>query len=229
MNSREIREKYLRFFEGKGHTIIPSSSLIPFDDPTLLFTSAGMVQFKKFWITEGQIPYTRAVSCQKCLRAGGKDSDLENIGKTGRHHTFFEMLGNFSFGDYFKKEAIEMAWEFVIEQMKIEKQRIWASYYCEDIETLHIWKKFLPEDKIVPLGKKDNFWGPAGETGPCGPCSEIYIDFGKNDSCKNPDCKPGCDCDRFLEFWNLVFPQYNQQLNGQILPLKKEVSIQEWV
>jgi len=221
VNSREIREKYLRFFEGKGHTIIPSSSLIPFDDPTLLFTSAGMVQFKKFWITEGQIPYTRAVSCQKCLRAGGKDSDLENIGKTGRHHTFFEMLGNFSFGDYFKKEAIEMAWEFVIEQMKIEKQRIWASYYCEDIETLHIWKKFLPEDKIVPLGKKDNFWGPAGETGPCGPCSEIYIDFGKNDSCKNPDCKPGCDCDRFLEFWNLVFPQYNQQLNGQILPLKK--------
>ncbi len=221
MDSREIRDRYLNFFEKKSHTVVPSSSLVPFDDPTLLFTSAGMVQFKKFWVTDGQIPYTRATSCQKCLRAGGKDSDLEKIGVTGRHHTFFEMLGNFSFGDYFKKEAIQWAWEFVTEQMKIDREKLWVSYYCEDDESLHIWKKFLPENRIVPLGKKDNFWGPAGETGPCGPCSEIYVDFGKDESCKNPDCKPGCECNRFLEFWNLVFPQYDRQSDGQMLPLKK--------
>jgi len=222
VNSKEIREIYLKFFEEKGHKIIPSSSLIPFDDPTLLFTNAGMVQFKKFWATDDPIPYTKTASCQKCLRAGGKDSDLEKIGISGRHHTFFEMLGNFSFGDYFKKETIEWAWEFITKQMKINQEKIWASYYFEDKETLDIWKGFLPAHKIIPLGKEDNFWGPAGETGPCGPCSEIYIDCGKDNSCANPDCKPGCGCNRFLEIWNLVFPQYDQQFNGQLLPLKRK-------
>jgi len=221
MNSSQIRKKYLEFFEKKNHTIVPSSSLIPFDDPSLLFTSAGMVQFKKFWATETPIPYTRATSCQKCLRAGGKDSDLEKIGLSGRHHTFFEMLGNFSFGDYFKEEAINWAWEFVTCEMKIDTQKLWVSYYSEDHETINIWKKILPENRIIPLGKKDNFWGPAGDTGPCGPCTEIYIDSGIDSSCSNPDCKPGCDCNRFLEFWNLVFPQYNQQADGTLLPLKR--------
>jgi len=221
VKSNEIRKKFLEFFEKKSHTVVPSSSLIPFEDPTLLFTSAGMVQFKKFWATEVPLPYSRATSCQKCLRAGGKDSDLEKIGLSGRHHTFFEMLGNFSFGDYFKEEAIHWAWEFVTLILKISKEKLWASYYLEDEETLKIWKKLLPENKIIPLGKKDNFWGPAGETGPCGPCTEIYIDSGIDALCTNKDCKPGCDCDRFLEFWNLVFPQYNQQMDGQLLPLKR--------
>lgn len=221
MKSNEIRSRYLEFFEKRNHVVVPSSSLIPFEDPTLLFTSAGMVQFKKFWATETPLPYKRATSCQKCLRAGGKDSDLEKIGLSGRHHTFFEMLGNFSFGDYFKEEAISWAFEFVTEHLKIDKEKLWVSYYEEDIETLKIWKKFFPETKIIPLGKKDNFWGPAGDTGPCGPCTEIYIDSGIDPSCQNNNCKPGCDCNRFLEFWNLVFPQYNQQANGQLLPLKR--------
>ncbi|MGB9642975.1 MAG: alanine--tRNA ligase, partial [Candidatus Ratteibacteria bacterium] len=221
MKSNEIRKKFLEFFEKKNHTVVPSSSLIPFEDPTLLFTSAGMVQFKKFWATEIPLPYSRATSCQKCLRAGGKDSDLEKIGLSGRHHTFFEMLGNFSFGDYFKEEAIHWAWEFVTEILKIDKEKLWVSYYMEDEETLKIWKTLLPENRIIPLGKKDNFWGPAGETGPCGPCTEIYIDLGIDEMCTNKDCKPGCDCNRFLEFWNLVFPQYNQQMDGQLQPLKR--------
>ncbi|MCM8817226.1 MAG: alanine--tRNA ligase [Candidatus Omnitrophica bacterium] len=221
MKSSEIRSRYLEFFEKKGHVIVPSSSLIPHEDPTLLFTSAGMVQFKKYWATDDPLPYTRATSCQKCLRAGGKDSDLEKIGTSGKHHTFFEMLGNFSFGDYFKEEAINWAWEFVTQHLKICKDRLWVSYFHDDTETLKFWKKLLPESKIVPLGKKDNFWGPAGDTGPCGPCTEIYIDTGEDPSCQNNNCKPGCDCNRFLEFWNLVFPQYNQQSNGELLPLKR--------
>ncbi|MCX7705331.1 MAG: alanine--tRNA ligase-related protein, partial [bacterium] len=165
MTSKEIRNKYLEFFEKKEHVIIPSSSLIPFDDPTLLFTSAGMVQFKKYWATETPLPYKRATSCQKCLRAGGKDSDLEKIGLSDRHHTFFEMLGNFSFGDYFKEEAINWAWEFVTHHLKIDKDKLWVSYYSEDGETFKIWKTIIPEERIIPLGKKDNFWGPAGDTG----------------------------------------------------------------
>ncbi|MCM8772508.1 MAG: alanine--tRNA ligase [Candidatus Omnitrophica bacterium] len=221
MESKKIREDFLKFFEGKGHKIVKSSSLIPFDDPTLLFTNAGMVQFKKFWATDIPLPYTRATSCQKCLRAGGKDSDLEKIGESGKHHTFFEMLGNFSFGDYFKKEAIEWAFEFVVEKLKIPEDKLWISYFKEDLETKEIWKKFLPEEKLVPLGEKDNFWGPAGDTGPCGPCTEIYYDFGKEKGCGKPDCKPGCNCERFLEFWNLVFPQYDKQSDGSLLPLKR--------
>lgn len=221
MRSKEIRSRYLEFFEKKNHVVVPSSSLIPFEDPTLLFTSAGMVQFKKYWATETPLPYTRATSCQKCLRAGGKDSDLEKIGSSGRHHTFFEMLGNFSFGDYFKQEAINWAWEFVTDVLGIKKEKLWVSYYLEDKESLEIWKKLLPETRIVPLGKKDNFWGPAGETGPCGPCTEIYIDLGTDPNCNNENCKPGCDCDRFLEFWNLVFPQFNQQADGKLQTLKR--------
>ena len=212
----------MKFFESKGHKIVKSSSLIPLDDPTLLFTNAGMVQFKKFWATDIPLPYTRATSCQKCLRAGGKDSDLERIGESGKHHTFFEMLGNFSFGDYFKKEAIEWAYEFVVEKLKISEENLWVSYFKDDIETKEIWKKFLPENKIIPLGEKDNFWGPAGETGACGPCTEIYFDFGKDKGCGKIDCKPGCDCERFLEFWNLVFPQYDKQKDGSFLPLKRK-------
>jgi len=221
MKSRRVREEYLKFFESKGHKIVKSSSLIPIDDPTLLFTNAGMVQFKKFWATDIPLPYTRATSCQKCLRAGGKDSDLEKIGESGKHHTFFEMLGNFSFGDYFKKEAIEWAYEFVVEKLNIPEENLWVSYYKDDIETKNIWEKYLPHEKIVPLGEEDNFWGPAGDVGPCGPCTEIYFDFGKEKGCGREDCKPGCDCERFIEFWNLVFPQYDKQKDGKFLPLKR--------
>ncbi len=220
MDSRRIRTLYLDYFKGKEHTVVPSSGLVPFDDPTLLFTSAGMVQFKKLWATPASLPYARAVTCQKCMRAGGKDSDIDRIGFTGRHHTFFEMLGNFSFGDYFKKEAIEWAFEFVTAFLKIEEDSLWASYYEKDGETRDIWKKFLPAEKIVPLSKKDNFWGPAGDTGPCGPCTELYIDFGKSMSC-GPQCSPGCECSRFLEFWNLVFPEYDKQKDGSMPALKR--------
>ena len=192
MESFKIRELYLKFFEEKDHKLVKSSSLIPFDDPTLLFTNAGMVQFKKFWATEIPLPYKRATSCQKCVRAGGKDSDLEKIGHSGRHHTFFEMLGNFSFGDYFKKEAIEWAFEFVVDVLKISEELIWISYYEKDEETKNFWKKFIPEEKIIPLGEKDNFWGPAGDTGPCGPCTELYIDLGLDKSCGKKDCKGSC-------------------------------------
>jgi len=221
MKSKKIRQLYLDFFKSKGHTVVPSASLIPFEDQTILFTNAGMVQFKKYWATEIPLPYKRATSCQKCMRAGGKDSDLEKIGKSGRHHTFFEMLGNFSFGDYFKEEAIEWAYEFVIDILKIPVEILWVSYYEEDLETKKIWEKFLHKGKIIPLGKKENFWGPAGDTGPCGPCTELYIDFGEEKSCGRADCKPGCECDRFLEFWNLVFPQYDMQIDGTLLPLKR--------
>lgn len=220
MNSRAIRKLYLDYFKDREHTVIPSSGLVPFDDPTLLFTNAGMVQFKKFWATPAALPYSRAVTCQKCMRAGGKDSDIDKIGITGRHHTFFEMLGNFSFGDYFKKETVEWAYEFVTGYLKIPEEVIWASYYEEDKETRDIWKNFLPSEKIIPLSIKDNFWGPAGDTGPCGPCTELYVDFGEDLSCGR-DCKPGCDCERFLEFWNLVFPQYDKQKDGTMPPLKR--------
>jgi len=221
MESKKIRQIYLEFFKNKGHTIVPSSSLIPFGDQTLLFTNAGMVQFKRYWATEIPLPYKRAVTCQKCVRAGGKDSDLEKIGKSGRHHTFFEMLGNFSFGDYFKEETIRWAYEFVVDVLKIPESKLWVSYYEEDEETKEIWLKFLPEERIIALGKKDNFWGPAGDTGPCGPCTELYYDNGKEKSCRGDNCLPGCACDRFLEFWNLVFPQYDMQKDGLLLPLKR--------
>lgn len=222
LKGREIREKFLEFFKEKGHTIVPSSSLIPQDDPTLLFTNAGMVQFKRVFLGEEIRPYKRAVSCQKCMRAGGKHNDLENVGYTARHHTFFEMLGNFSFGDYFKEEAILYAWEFIIHVLGLPKERLYVTVFKDDYEAVDYWKKIadLPEDRIVRLGEKDNFW-MMGDTGPCGPCSEIIYDQGEAFSCGKPDCAPGCDCDRFLEIWNLVFMQYEKREDGKLWPLPK--------
>lgn len=216
LSSKEIRKVFLEFFESKGHKIVESSSLIPADDPTLLFTTAGMVQFKPYFLREKIPSFTRATSVQKCLRAGGKASDLENVGKTPRHHTFFEMLGNFSFGDYFKEEAIKFAWEFVTEVVQIDKDLLWVSIYKDDEEAFEIWNKKvgISADRIVRLGEKDNFWGPPGDEGPCGPCSEIYIDLRDRWGFNKEDCKSPEDCDGFLEFWNLVFMQYHQDKNG---------------
>ncbi len=222
MTSREIRSTFLRFFSEKGHEVVKSSPLVPHDDPTLLFTNAGMVQFKGVFLGIESRPYSRAASCQKCMRAGGKQSDLENVGHTARHHTFFEMLGNFSFGDYFKKEAIALAWELLTDVFKLPKERLYASVYEEDDEAERLWKEGTDIDpaRIVRLGAKDNFW-QMGDTGPCGPCSEILIDQGESVGCGGRDCAPGCDCDRFLELWNLVFMQYNRDDEGNLSPLPR--------
>ncbi len=222
LKGRDIRQKFLNFFKERGHEVVPSSPLIPKDDPTLLFTNAGMVQFKRVFLGEEVRPYRRAVSCQKCMRAGGKHNDLENVGYTARHHTFFEMLGNFSFGDYFKEEAIAYAWEFVIKELSLPKERLYVTVFKEDEEAVRLWKKIagLSEERIIPLGEKDNFW-MMGDTGPCGPCSEIVFDQGETFSCGRPDCKPGCDCDRYLEIWNLVFMQYERFPDGTLKPLPK--------
>jgi len=216
IKSDELRKMFIDFFVQRQHKHILSSSLIPYDDPTLLFTTAGMVQFKPYWSGTVPLPFRRAVTCQKCLRVSGKGSDLENVGKTLRHHTFFEMLGNFSFGDYFKKEAIEWAWEFTTKVVKVPADKLYVSIFEEDEKAFDIWHNLIGLDKerIVRLGVKDNFWGPAGETGACGPCTEIHIDLGKDRSCGKPDCYVGCSCERYLEFWNLVFPQYDQQPDG---------------
>lgn len=203
----------MRFFEKKEHTILPSSSLVPQGDPTLLFTNAGMVQFKDIFTGKAQriYPRARATTCQKCVRAGGKHNDLENVGYTARHHTFFEMLGNFSFGDYFKQQAIELAWEFLTAQMHLPEEKLIVTVFRDDDEAFRIWNEviFRPKEKIIRLGEKDNFWA-MGDTGPCGPCSEILIDQGPAFGCGQPDCAPGCDCDRYLELWNLVFMQYER-------------------
>ena len=222
MQSSEIRNLFLEYFISKGHELVKSSPLIPKDDPSLLFTNAGMVQFKRVFLGEEQRPYSRATTCQKCMRAGGKHSDLENVGFTARHHTFFEMLGNFSFGDYFKKEAIFFAWELLTEYFKLPKEKLWVSIYKDDDEAAHIWEKEagVPTERIVRLSEKDNFW-QMGDTGPCGPCSEIIIDQGEDFGCGKPDCSVGCDCDRFLELWNLVFMQYNRDEEGKLTPLPK--------
>lgn len=222
MKSKEIRRAFLDYFVAKGHERIKSFSLIPRNDPTLLFTNAGMVQFKSVFLGGEKRPYTRAVSCQKCLRAGGKHNDLENVGHTARHHTFFEMLGNFSFGDYFKKDAILFAWELLTQIYKLPKDRLWVSVYDKDDEAERLWLELtgLPSDRIVRLGAKDNFW-QMGDTGPCGPCSEIIIDQGENVGCGKAECKVGCDCDRFLELWNLVFMQFNRDESGELTPLPK--------
>ncbi len=220
MNYKEIRRSFLDYFKDHGHKIVRSSSLIPHDDPTLLFTNAGMVQFKSLFLGETKRPYTRAASSQKCMRAGGKHNDLENVGYTLRHHTFFEMLGNFSFGDYFKEEAITWAWELLTEIYALPKDRLYVSVYKDDDEAFRIWQEEigLPADRIVRLGDKDNFWS-MGDTGPCGPCSEILIDQGPSFGCNRPDCGPGCDCDRYLEIWNLVFTQFDRNKQGQLIPL----------
>jgi alanyl-tRNA synthetase len=221
MTSDEIRRAFLSYFEERGHRVVRSSSLIPKNDPTLLFTNAGMVQFKGVFLTEESRDYKRAVTSQKCVRAGGKHNDLENVGKTARHHTFFEMLGNFSFGDYFKKEAIEMAWDLLNHQWGLPLERMWITIYFEDNEAFELWREIgIPADRIIRMGEKDNFWA-MGETGPCGPCSEIVIDQGEGVGCGRANCSVGCDCDRFLELWNLVFMQFNRNSDGKVLPLAK--------
>jgi alanyl-tRNA synthetase len=217
MKSNEIRHKYLSFFESKGCKVLPGSSLVP-DDPTLLLTAAGMVQFKPIFLGEIKVDFTRATTVQKCLRT----TDVENVGRTARHQTFFEMLGNFSFGDYFKKEAIAWAWEFVTKVLDLPKDKLYATVYLDDDEAFGIWQNDvgLPTGRIFRMGD-DNFWS-AGPTGPCGPSSEIMYDLGEDFGCGKPDCSVGCDCDRYLEIWNLVFMQYNRDENGDLTPLPKK-------
>src|SRR4051812_29019878 len=221
-SAAEIREAFLRFFEERGHRRVESSSLVPQNDPTLLFTNAGMVQFKDVFLGKDNRPYNRATTSQKCVRAGGKHNDLENVGFTARHHTFFEMLGNFSFGDYFKKEAIRYAWDFVTNELKLPKDRLYVTVFEKDDEAAEIWhqQEKVPLDRIYRFGEKDNFWS-MGETGPCGPCSEIFIDRGEKYSCGKPTCAMGCDCDRYMEFWNLVFMQFDRSSDGKLTPLPK--------
>lgn len=220
MKSEEIRQGFIDFFTEKGHEKIKSSSLIPVKDPTLLFTNAGMVQFKSIFIGQEKSSYKRAVSCQKCMRAGGKHNDLDNIGYTARHHSFFEMLGNFSFGEYFKREAIEFAWELLTVTYGLPKDRLWVTIFESDDEAEKLWfdHSDVNKDMIVRLGADDNFW-QMGDTGPCGPCSEIIIDQGPDIGCKRPGCTVGCDCDRYLELWNLVFMQYDKKEDGTLEPL----------
>ncbi|MDR3221875.1 MAG: alanine--tRNA ligase [Candidatus Accumulibacter sp.] len=229
MKSAEIRETFLKFFESKGHRIVASSSLVPHDDPTLLFTNAGMNQFKDVFLGFDKRPYTRATTSQKCVRAGGKHNDLENVGYTARHHTFFEMLGNFSFGDYFKRDAIKYAWELLTEVFKLPKDRLWATVYAEDDEAYDIWRKLidLPAERVVRIGDKDknkryisdNFW-MMGDTGPCGPCSEIFYDHGEHVP-GGPPGSPDDDGDRYIEIWNNVFMQFNRDEAGGMHPLPK--------
>jgi alanyl-tRNA synthetase len=215
MKSLEIRQKFFDFFVQHGHARVPSSSLIPAQDPTLLFTNAGMNQFKDLFLGKEARSYTRAVSIQKCMRAGGKHNDLENVGFTKRHLTFFEMMGNFSFGDYFKKEAIRFAWDFLTKELHLNPAMLYASVYNRDDEAYDIWHHDigLSPERIVRLGEADNFW-QMGDTGPCGPCSEIYVDRGLEFGCDSAACAPGCSCDRFLEIWNLVFMQFDRQSDG---------------
>ncbi len=217
MTSDEIREAFLRFFEEKQHQVIPGSSLVPHGDPTLLLTTAGMVQIKPYFLGLAVPPSPRLASCQKCFRA----TDIDSVGDA-KHLTFFEMLGNFSVGDYFKREAIAWAWEFVAECLKILPERLWVTIYLDDDEAFNCWREIgFPEERIVRLGEEDNFWGPAGDSGPCGPCSEIHYDFGQKVGCGRPECGPDCDCGRFSEIWNLVFTQYNQDRDGKRTPLPK--------
>jgi len=217
MTSDELRTAYLKFFEEKGHKIVPGSSLIPKGDPTLLLTSAGMVQFKSYFLGEEVPPNPRLVTCQKCFRT----TDIESVGNH-KHLTFFEMLGNFSVGDYFKKEAIAWAWEFVTQRLGFPPERLWATIYLDDDESFDYWRETgVPEQKILRFGEEDNFWGPAGDSGPCGPCSEIHYDLGEEAGCGKPSCAPNCECGRFSEIWNLVFTQYNQDEEGRRTPLPK--------
>ena len=221
MNTSEIRQSFLKFYESKNHQVVDSSSLIPVNDETLLFTNAGMVQFKDVFLGTDKRKYERATSSQRCIRAGGKHNDLENVGYTLRHHTFFEMLGNFSFGDYFKEDAIKYAWEFLTEVLKLDEKKLWISVYKDDDEAADIWKDIIGVDpkRIVRLGDEDNFWS-MGETGPCGPCSEIYYDHGDHIE-GTPPGSDGDEGDRFVEIWNLVFMQFNRNDAGEMNPLPK--------
>ncbi|MBR9988719.1 MAG: alanine--tRNA ligase, partial [Gemmatimonadetes bacterium] len=226
MNSSEIRQRFLKYFERNGHAVRPSSTLVPGDDPTLLFTNAGMVQFKRVFTGEEQVEFRRAVTSQKCLRVSGKHNDLEEVGVTARHHTFFEMLGNFSFGDYFKRDAIRFAWELFTEELGIPKDRLWATVHHTDDEAAKLWEEVagLPPTRIFRLGDKDHFW-QMREPGPCGPWSETHFD-------RRPDSERGTDLDidsfvahsdqgGFLELWNLVFMQYDRSADGTLEPLPK--------
>ena len=226
LTGNEIRKLYLDYFKNKRqHTLVESSSLVP-DNPTVLLTTAGMLQFLPIFLDIQECPYNpaRATSCQKCARAGGKDSDIENVGRTPRHHTFFEMLGNFSFGDYYKKEIIPWAWEFVTEVLKLDKDRLWITIFETDDEAFDIWRSVgVPADRIRRKGKKDNFWGPPGASGSCGPCSEIHYDLGEQYKCDHPNCGiDTCECDRWVEIWNLVFTELYQDEEGNQSPLGKK-------
>ena len=218
MTVDQLRTAYLEFFEEKGHLRLPSASLVPANDPTLLLTVAGMIPFKPYFVGKEEPPSPRITTCQYCLRT----ADIDNVGKTDRHGTFFEMLGNFSFGDYFKKEAIAWAWEFVTQVLGLDRASLWITIYLDDDEAFEIWNRQVgvPAERIVRLGKEDNFWGIG--VGPCGPCSEIHLDRGPEHGCGDPDCKPGCDCERFMELWNLVFIQYHQDEQGRLHPLTRK-------
>ncbi len=228
ITGNEVRRKFLEYFQKNGHTIVSSSSLVPHKDPTLLFANAGMNQFKNYFTGEEKSPYARATTSQKCVRAGGKHNDLENVGYTARHHTFFEMLGNFSFGDYFKEGAIAMGWEFLTAVLGLPPERLYATIHegdsglgiGPDEEARKLWERYLPLERIRLFPTKDNFW-QMGDVGPCGPCSEIIIDQGSGVGCGKPDCAIGCECDRFLELWNLVFMQFERQADGRMVPLPK--------
>ena len=228
MKASEIRSTFLKFFESKGHQIVASSPVVPGDDPTLLFTNAGMNQFKDVFLGFDKRAYSRATTSQKCIRAGGKHNDLDNVGYTARHHTFFEMLGNFSFGDYFKHDAIQYAWELLTEHFKLPKDKLWVTVYSEDDEAYEIWNKVVgvPAERIVRIGDNkggrymsDNFW-MMGDTGPCGPCTEIFYDHGPEIS-GGPPGSPNEDGDRYIEIWNNVFMQFNRTEDGVMHPLPK--------
>ena len=227
MSGSEIRARFLEYFRRRGHTVVRSSPLVPAQDPTLLFTNAGMVQFKSVFLGEERRDYVRATTAQKCVRAGGKHNDLENVGHTARHHTFFEMLGNFSFGDYFKDDAIRFCWELLTEEFGLPKDRLKATVFTDDDAAFGLWKTIagLSDDRILRLGEKDNFWA-MGDTGPCGPCSEVHFHQGDHLPCAEEQAGrtclgPACDCDRWLEVWNLVFMQYNRDASGAMTPLPK--------
>jgi alanyl-tRNA synthetase len=221
MKSSEIRSRFLDYFKRNGHTVVPSSPLVPANDATLLFTNAGMVQFKDVFLGAEKRPYVRAASSQRCVRAGGKHNDLENVGYTARHHTFFEMLGNFSFGDYFKREGIRFAWEFLTQELKLPAERLWVTVYTDDDEAADIWLKEIKVDpkRFTRLGEKSNFW-QMGDTGPCGPCSEVFYDHGPHIA-GGPPGSPDEDGDRYVEIWNLVFMQFNRDASGKLTPLPK--------
>jgi alanyl-tRNA synthetase len=221
ISGTQLRKMFLDYFVSKGHTLVSSSSLVPHNDPTLLFTNAGMNQFKDCFLGAEKRDYVRATTSQKCVRAGGKHNDLENVGRTARHHTFFEMLGNFSFGDYFKKEAIAYAWEFLTVTLGLDKDKLYVTVYTDDDEAADIWhqQEAVPRERIFRF-EEDNFWA-MGDTGPCGPCSEIFWDNGPEVGCGKPDCAVGCDCDRYMEIWNNVFMQFDRSADGTLTPLPK--------
>ena len=227
MTGHALRDSFLRYFEARGHAIVRSSPLVPAQDPTLLFTNAGMVQFKAAFLGEERRDYVRATTCQKCVRAGGKHNDLENVGRTARHHTFFEMLGNFSFGDYFKADAVHFAWEFLTRDLALPRERLCATVYTDDDEAFNLWQSVagLPAARVLRLGEKDNFWA-MGDTGPCGPCSEVHYHQGDDLPCAEvaagrPCLGPACECDRWLEVWNLVFMQFDRDAAGKLTPLPR--------